>query len=354
MTRRKAFFRDRTAWEIKGMKVKSVNTQRNLVKRIMDLDPNEDALELRVRVIPHIHFRNVTTVAEAGRKLYKFGNLVPLSQPENLEIAYKSRKNPLDIRRGDFTDLERIDEIQNNFIGYSFRPVQGRDRRKRIVPFVWLLEAFKLFSYSETTGVDKKTGKGSIVVEPYSDALRVANEGAKIVCKIPSRTQKKSRYVVRLENVPVRDNSYKRAIIWGVKSNFDQHPMHSNYNLRFTWETGKEGSDVFTWYPHDIAAYIASAKKFRTDQVPGNIVPLQMCPFPLISRLEGDFYRNLCNNVLIFDPTLKSKEKLRNLNIGEKSILISRSISVMGHDETMYWDASRDGKLKDYDWGITV
>ncbi len=34
----------------------------------------------------------------------------------------------------------------------------------------------------------------------------------------------------------------------------------------------------------------------------------------------------------------------------KKCILIGRSISVLGAEETMYWDPGRDGRLRDYEF----
>jgi len=58
----------------------------------------------------------------------------------------------------------------------------------------------------------------------------------------------------------------------------------------------------------------------------------------------------LNNNVLIYDPSLQSKDKLRKPHIVEKSVLLARAIRVFGHDETAYCDPVRDGKLRDYVW----
>ncbi len=100
--------------------------------------------------------------------------------------------------------------------------------------------------------------------------------------------------------------------------------------------------------PHDIAAYLAIVRDTVKQH---NLTPLEMNPFSIPSRQEVDFYKKLCNNILIFDPTLKNR-KTRKLHLDEKCILIARSIGVLGHDETMYWEPERDGRLRDYNWNI--
>jgi len=72
----------------------------------------------------------------------------------------------------------------------------------------------------------------------------------------------------------------------------------------------------------------------------------------LFSRKGADIDRRVRNNVLIFDPTLTSKHKLRKLHLAERSILLARAIGKFGHDEIAYWEPGRDGKIKDYDWSV--
>ncbi len=342
VSNRKSFFNERTLEEIKSLRIQQVSRQKGLVKRILDLDFNEEAIELRVRITPGRFFSNVATSAEASRKCYKHGEMISLSQPQSQEDAYRMNEIPLAIRARDFSRLKGMKEEEVNFIGYTFRPVQGRDRRKRVVPFVWLPEAVRIFGYAE----NRTQG---IVVHPYDDAARVRVEGASILSLVPSRTKKNPRYKIRLEHVPVNGNTERKAIVWSLRSDFEIDSMHSKFNIRYKWELEREASDVFTFYPQAIAAYIATAGTFWKQY---NLTPMEMNPFALPSRKETELYKKLCNSVVIFDPTLKSKDKIRKLHLDEKCILLARSIAVQGHDATFFWDPERDGKLKDYDWNI--
>ena len=337
---KKPFFRDREANEISGFRLKNVYSQRNLVRRILDLDQKEEAILIRTQITPGRFFKNVQNSKEASRKCYKHGDLIALSQPLTREEAYKTKEIPLAIRNRDLNKLRSIKEEEINFIGYSFYPVQGRDRRKRIVPFVWLPEGRRTFSYAENFA-------NGIEINDFPDAKRVSREGATIICRVPSRTEKKQRYELRLKNVPVEGVTERRAIPWGIKTEYDgPGPEHSLFNIRYTWELSPEGSDAITFYPHDIAAYIAVAGDYWKRH---NLTPMEMNPFALISKKEYEFDKKLSNNVLVFDPSLISKTKFRKLHLDEKCILIGRSISVLGAEETMYWDPGRDGRLRDYE-----
>ena len=339
--------------DIKDMKTSQVMVQRGLVDRIDSLNPNTEALIVRAQLIPGRFFKGVSSGAEAARKCYKHGDLIALSQPETQQQAYACNRIPLAIRKEDFSKLQEMKEDEINFQGYSFRPVQGRDRRKRVVHFTWLPEATRLFAYAEnmTYYKDKDGVKKGIQVVSYTDARRVAFEGATILCMVPSRTRKKQRYKIRVENVPVEGVTERRAIVLGLKSDFEVNSEHSEYNIRYTWENDREGSDIFTFYPHDTAAYIAIAGHFWRRH---NLTPMEMNPFALPSRHQTRFYMKLENNILVVDPSLSSKDKLRKLYLAEKSILLARAIGKFGHDDFSFWSPERDGKLKDYNWDYTL
>tara|TARA_Y100000310_G_scaffold313510_1_gene361944 strand:+ start:188 stop:1252 length:1065 start_codon:yes stop_codon:yes gene_type:complete len=348
---KKAFFKDRTIKQVKSLNLSKASTPRNLVRKINDLDPKEDALEIRTHIIPGKFYKNTKTGAEASRKCLKHGDLIALSQPQSQAEAYSSPEIPLAIRAKDFSQLESIREEDINYIGYSFRPVQGRDRTKRVVPFVWIPEGIKLFGYAENL-----TKKGIEIVNSYSDAERVRKEGANVVVTVPSRTKGKQRYEFRLINVPMIRGNENLASVLGLKPAILQdelgepkkgRPTHDTFNIRYTWASGREGSEVMTFYPQDIAAYIGIIKD---ESKKHNLTPLEINPFALASNHQAEFYTKLNNNVLIFDPTLTSKDKLRKPHLAEKCILLARAIGKFGHDEFSYWDPGRDGKLKDYDW----
>jgi len=337
---KKSFFRERSVAGIRSLNPRKVYTQRDLVRRILDLSP-EDALELRFPLIP-ADFRRELSGREASRKYHKHGIYIKLDFPVTRADAYRSREIPLQIRARTLDKLRRVREHELFALGFYWYPVQSRDRRKRIVPFSTILEGARLFAYAE------KMTRG-IEVEPYADSRRVARDGAEILCRVPSRTKKKQRYRDKLVHVPVVVNEKGLAISSSLKSDFEISPENREYDIRYTWEDDREGSERFVFYPQDIAAYMAIIRRFNEKH---NLAPLVFNPLALPSRFEAEFYRKLGNNILIYDPTLSSKHKLRKLHLPEKSILLARTISVLGHDKTMYWDFERDGKIDDYEWQV--
>lgn len=349
---KKSFFKERSIARIKKLHTSRAYKQYGLVEKINGLDPSEEGIIIKAQIVPGRFFINVKNGAQASRKCYHHGGLIALSHPETKEQCYNSNLTPLQLREQAFSKLEKIKEDEIYFTGFSFQPGWG-DRTKRIVPLVWCPEAERLFAYAENM-------TNGIKVKPYKDSKKVKIEGASVVLEVPSRKQKKPRYQFKLLHVPILRSQYNLASVLSIKPAliYDEsrepksdRVAHDLFNIRYTWEKQREGSNVITFYPQDIAGYLGIIKEaYKTY----NLTPLEMNPFALFSRKGTEFYKKLCNNILIYDPSLKSKGKLRKPHISEKSILLARAIGKFGHNEIAYWDPSRDGKIKDYDWAVKI
>ena len=359
MTERKSFFHERTPAEIRGLELSEVYQQRGLVRRISELDA-EEGLIVRTQIIPGRFFQNVESAEEAARKCYKHGELIVLPYPQTREEARRCPSIPLEIRAKELSKLKEMKEEAINYVGLVTHPNWG-DRTRRITPFVACPEGLRLFAYAEAmSSYIDKDGKvqHGIKIEPYPNARRVREEGASIVAEVPSRTKRKPKYKFKLLHVPVIRSSENLATVMMLKPELMQNPEtgepvqgrtpHAIYSsIRYTWEKESEGSEVVIYQPQDVAAYVKIAGNFWKQH---NLTPMEMNPFILVSKLGADFYKKLCNSVVIFDPSSKAKEHLRKPYLAEKSILIARAIAHFGHDNFAFWNPERDGKLKDYDW----
>jgi len=347
---KKAFFKERTPAEIRKLHTNRTYKQYGLVERINGLSPDEEGLIIQAQIVPGRFYINVKNGAQASRKCYHHGDLIALNHPETKEKCYDSDLTPLQLREQAFSELEKMKENEINFTGFSFQPGWG-DRMKRIIPFVWCPEAERLFAYAENM-------TEGIIVKSYKDSKKVRIEGASVVLEVPSRKQKKPRYQFKLLHVPILRSQNNLASALSIKPAlvYDEsrepksdRVAHDLFNVRYTWENQRQGSNTITFYPQDIAGYLGIIKEaYKTY----NLTPLEMNPFALFSRKGTEFYKKLCNNVLIFDPSLKTKDKLRKPHIAEKSILLARAIGRFGHNEIAYWDPARDGKIKDYNWAV--
>jgi len=172
------------------------------------------------------------------------------------------------------------------------------------------------------------------------------------MASVPAREAKKSRYDIRGENIPIVDSPEKHAIWPGFNTTYAEGriPEHSLWSFGYKFARDQEQSNAVVLYPHDFAAALGIARHFMINE--DNTTPWDMNPFAKPSQKAAEFYRTLCSNVLVQDPSLKSKDNLRKLYIPEKAILLARLVGKLGHDETIFWQAGRDPVLSNYDWSI--
>ncbi len=348
---KKSFFRERTVDEIKGFRVR--RRYSHLIERIDELDSDTEALQIMKWINPGKFYQRGKTGAEASRLCFKHGNYLRLRHPKNQGECYESPDILLAILTRDFAEFiegKREDEI--NYVGYSIKPSWG-DKRTRMIPFSFIPEGLRLFAYAENN-------TSGIKIDIYPDVKRVKKEGATMVVEVPSREKKEGRYKYKLLHVPVIRGKENLATILQLKpallidekigEPIKGRPMHDIYNIRYTAESDPEASEVITFYPQDIAAYIKIAGDYWKNK--NILTPIEMNPFALTSKHGAEFYNKLCNNVLIFDSSLERKDKLRKLHLSEKSILFARGIAKFGRSDFAYWEPERDGKLKDYNWTL--
>lgn len=368
----KSFFKERTVEEITGLKVKKAYSNKDLIQRIEELNKDE-SIEIRTFIIPS-RFRINNAGSEASKKCYKHGSLIALPQYQTLEETLSSHFIPLNFREQAFSKLQEKKQQEIDYVGFSWRPVFGRNRTKRVIPFVNILEGVRIFSYAEnhskykqknkfTEDVEEKLG---IKVEAYPDAKRVVKEGASVVVEVPSRTAKKPKYKFVLLHVPFIPSNPQDKKNYNLATILSLEPAllreeetgelivgrteHQNYDIQYRFEQSREQSSVIRFSPQDITGYLGIIKKQLAEE--HNPTALNFNPFALPSKHQADFYNKLCNSVLVYDPTLSSKNKLRKLHLAEKSILLARAIAHFGHHDFSYWDPVRDGIFKNYNWRV--
>lgn len=343
---RKSFFKKRTPRGMhEQLQMKKVYWQRGLVERVWDLQDNEGII-LMSPIIPLKFLRGSDSQATSSRKDYRWGNFLPVKQPQTQEEAHNCAPYiPLIGRMQAFDDLRGVDQRDLSYVGISWRPVQGTDRVLRIVPFDAVVDAVSILNYAHSTGT------GIDVDMNYIDANIVQREGGKVICKVPSRTKKRGKYRLTLNHVPLLPGKEENAVILSLNSSFmGFEPERGTYlhDLRYASAPGRQVSDRVIFGPHEIAAYLETIREEVKCKGLDGAVPLRMNPFPLPAREFFQYGQKLDNNVLIFDPTLQSKDKLRNLHLDERSIMLGRAIPVRGAWNTVYWDPQRDGPLVKY------
>jgi hypothetical protein len=352
----KQFFRRRTEAQIRNMNPRKVYKARGLVEAIDSLDPQEDAIEIRLQLIPGRFYINVDTAREASRKALKhgeYGGWIKLPYPETEKDSLRSSEMPHQIRERAFTPLEKMKEEEINIFGYYERPNWG-DRRAIAYPFIFIPKGVKIFAYAENQA-------GGVEIDTkYQNSNRVWRTGTDVPASVPSRTEKKSRYKFKLQHVPILKSPWNISTILRMRpaTILDEtgEPVkgrteHETFMIRHPWIDSPQEDTVIWRYPHDAAAYITIAK--HEWQENKNLTPMEMNPFALFGQRAARFYDKLENNLLVFDPSLSSKTKLRHPHDPEKSLLWARALGKFGYDDFGFWNPERDGALKTY-WPTNI
>lgn len=354
---KKAFFRDRAAEQIQGMNFKKVDIPKNLVRRIMDLDPKVDSLGLKFSLIPE-EFMAGRNFLDASRVNLRRGFYLRLNQPMSIEQARKNRRIPLQIRQEALSELRKIPEEHIFHLGYAFRSIVGTYRPLILVPFWSILEGCRRDAYDQKVCKNLPFKDIGSKVEPYIDSKKeVERKGGKVLVRFPSTYKGDRPYKIRWENLAVIDNEDKRVIGWSTSPSYAlseseevdeliltkrrfKEPLHKLYNF------GYKNPDFDMRYPQEIGSHQTLIRHFMRNH---NLVPLEMSQYAIPSRMGVDFYNKLRNNVIIFDKTL-IRPRFRKLHLDEVCTSIARHVGNFDPDETMYWDSERDGRIRDYDF----
>jgi len=342
---RNSFYKERTVPQIRALRTRDIYRPRGLTHKLLDLDPAEESLIICFPIIPARFKRHNGSWREAALKCAKHGNLIKLSQPKLKKDALASPEIPLTVRERDLSALQQMPEELIPYIGYCYEPVWSRDKEIRIVPADSLLEGTRLFAFAENIG-------GKIEVKPYDDSRAVEEKGAEVVVRIPSRRKGEPAYLVKLVHIPVFANNQRKALAWSLKSRAGEGagPLYEVYStIAYRFLEDPSQSDTFTFFEQTVAAHIATLGYYWNKK---NFVPMEMSPLALSSKALAEFYRRVCNNFLIRDPTVTKKPYLRKPYRAEKSILLMRAVGALGHDATLFWDPQRDGSMRTYDWSI--
>ncbi|MEI6731545.1 MAG: hypothetical protein WCK90_02590 [archaeon] len=344
---KKPFFAERSVAQIRALKVEPAFTGQGLVERISDLGRGE-ALELKFWLMRGEHYQFNANSQKAARKAMYHEPCIKLDQAKTVEDALRETRQPHEIRRDSFDlpkSTRRIEEIYAP--GFSFVPIYWRDGRVRIVPLADAMEGQRLASYAFTRKKD------AILVRPYDSAKGVEKQGAHVAVIVPSTSIGMPAYKIKLSSVPVVNSPHANIVWTGFSTTYHEGKMPESKRWRFGFASGGEGEsrDKVFMDAKDIAAMHGVWRYYMINEQ--NPTSWNFNPFPKFSQRAVDFYRHLCNNVVVFDRTVESNGNRRKLNSYEKSVLLVRLTRLEGHDKIMFWQKVRDpDRLEEYDWSI--
>jgi len=324
----KRFFREPTKAQIKALDCSEA--KKDLVDRILALDEGQGLIIARTLVPPA--YRN-------SWHFLRHGDRVPLRGSIDVDPERAPREaTPVDYRIRAFHALK---ERMGAYSGYEYHPIDIRphapvDARIRRISLVECLEGARIFAYTHQVPM------ASIDVEQYTNAGAVAKDGATFPVKVPSRQKGSRRYSFSMVSVPLANNSHKFRISWGSLSRGHNCKRSQYMGLRYS---AKEDSEVFNWCAHEVSAYLQIMALQRKND---NRIPLQMSQIALPTPATKDFYKRLCDSVLLQDPSIESRDRLRVLNKAEQEILLWGLVYKKDH-HTSFFAKDHLGK---YDWAL--
>ena len=366
---KKTFFQERKYDELLDMSLTNVENPQGLVDVIEELDSDKEGLVLDFPLVhpafeksgnPQVVSRKTLRgVKRVGNNRY-YPSYLQLQQPRSKEnaVAFFNKGNfPINLRNKAFFDSMKNVPEENNFnVGYMVWPVSGNDLSPIMVPFWSIAEGCMVDSYNSRIC---KGENGSKVERVY---------GPEVIVKVPSRHKKAQKYVIKFSNVPSKEftDNQNAVIGWNtrpaygkmVDENFVQDesfaPLHKLTNLSHEGSHRNGESFQFTMvYPHCVAAYQAILRQAMNNEK--DFSSLEMSQYALLSREDASFYNKLRNNVLIREKNEEGDYVLRRPRLDQKSMLLARRVGnkvkklEKGQiQETMFWDAERDGRIADY------
>lgn len=322
----KRFFQEPSKTDI--AKLDCEEAKDNLVERIMRLQEGYGLCIARP-LIPSRY--------ESSWHFLRHGTRVRATGLDAVMGTIRGRGTPVDLRMRAF---QKVQDTPGIYSGYEYEPREIHpyapvDTRVRRVSLVEVLEGARIYAYVHQVPM------AGIDIERYENAEAVGKDGAVYPVKVPSRTKGRRRYNFNMLSVPLRDNLQKWKIAWGTASQ-GHDCKRGQYMFRYS---KKEDSEIFNWCAHEIAAYLEITGMHRKEK---NRVPLQMSQIALPTPQAVEFYKRLCDSVLIEDAALAASDKRRVLNKAEQEILLWGLVQKKGHHATFF----AQDHLKEYDWNL--
>ena len=294
-----------------GKDVKEVKSTENLATLIDSLADNESLL-IEGRLIPP-RFSN-------AKKFFRYGNELPLRMPRSKFDAMKRKVRPSVLLMDAFSRIPEQPIAAVSFLSlYDFSTMHRYTLDD-------VIQGVKIYSYS--------VRYSEIDIAEEKEYERTKYNGANLVVKVPSRTEKKTRLEFTMKQVPLVDNKYK-YLLWSVVEGScycEDKKFESSLKPRVP------GKNPINYCPHEVAAYIAIAARQKRKE---NYVTTEVMPFPMVTPKFANYWKKLTSKVMINDG------RKRPLNKAERNILLTYFIKENGPREAM---APKGLKYSDYQW----
>ncbi len=331
---KKNFFKRPSAAEIlRSTDNKEIKTE--FWENITELKENE-SLTLIGKLFPYKF--------EGPDHFLKSGPLITVPTKEEHNPTLK----PYEIREKVFDSLPKY---RLRYAGFTFNPHFGVDRTSRVIRLNDILEAAKMYAYAPLSEEQVPFQASIQLLEIYDSVEGVAEKGASIITKVPSRTKGKGKYTLRLDHVPVADTVEKFNIAYMLKT--DHVCEDKRHDIKFPAKSRPEFISEYRMDAHEIVAYfaiidhyisLARKEKQRTGVLP-QIIPIQMnltgIPTPALCKN----YDNLLHRVLLKETP---DSNLTTLKEGHIEALLWEGMIKEGYKKCFFNDTGE--KIKDFKW----
>ncbi|MEK6919269.1 MAG: hypothetical protein AABW73_04520 [Nanoarchaeota archaeon] len=352
---RKPAFADRSDSELRGLDRVIADNPGGLVSLIDSTDHSKALIigceQNHSFLTPAFYRRgrNGSVANKASRRRHFRSGYFKLNQPLYVAGDVRPPKKPCDVIKEDFDKLLDVAEEELFWVGYEYRPVKGGDHPSRVVPIKTVVDGARIYSHTLLSESGEPLLMSSINVS-LDNAERADSDGASVKFEVPSRSTNKF-YKGKLEFIPVSD---KKGLVlgWTLATYYDREEDRSDF---FYWGTKSRLDDmnlmrVLPFSAHCVAASYAAQhliiREFK------NRAAFDFSPILTPSKELVAFSKFLRSNMLVYDPNIsESQERLRKPDINETCVLLMRKARALRYDGT-FWDKSRDGSLRTYDWSV--
>ncbi|MEK6952801.1 MAG: hypothetical protein AABX29_07340 [Nanoarchaeota archaeon] len=178
---------------------------------------------------------------------------------EEVEIKYCEDKTPFESKRIALDNLDK-DKIYSHL---SFTPLDGKDRRKRIItPMAGIQSAKIIYSSFHTYPKQQEDTSFIEILNSYDNAERAEIDGIIAVVKVPSRTVNTGPYKFKLIHFPIKDNRNKIVIASTIGST--HYCEETQYFFGYGRKNGEEFSVEYL-DEHVQSAYWMLARYYKRE-----------------------------------------------------------------------------------------
>jgi hypothetical protein len=263
------------------------------------------------------------------------GQMIAATARFDRNPVLRDRSLPLFMRERAISMQLDPENPPSGFLVYPL--LDWKDRIPRKIPLYHVVDGHRIFA------------EEGVRVVPYADAAKVAREGAEVIMTVPSMTEGVNDYEFVSRHEPVLRNGNMALIGTGITTTHQCGDKQFN-NMKYGKPDEDKSSKDIIVCKHEVAGRLGLIEFYYCPAEGWNYVPLQNSFVPLLSRRFAQGAARALDSVLVEDES--AKEGARRPRAGELEEMYWLMVDQLGPSEALYSHVGRDGKVKNYDWGM--